>query len=40
MECWASILILTFGTTRTAEWSELHAGRTLIPRKFLGSHFW
>ena len=29
---------LTFGKTRTAELSILRAGRTLPPRKFLGTH--
>ena len=38
MKCWASILTLTFGTTRTAELSVLRAGRSLPPWKFLGSH--
>jgi hypothetical protein len=39
MECWASILTLTFGTTRTAELSARRASRTLPPGKFLGTHF-
>lgn len=34
MECWASVLSLTSGTTRTAESSALDAGRTLASRKF------
>lgn len=29
MECWASTFTLTFGTTTTAEFSALRAGRTL-----------
>ena len=33
MECRASILILTFGVTRMAEWSELLAVRTLTPKE-------
>ena len=36
-ECWASKLTLTLGTARTAELSALCAGRTLAPRKFLGT---
>ena len=40
MEFRASILTLTFGTTRTAELSALRAGCTLTPRKFLGSYFY
>jgi hypothetical protein len=40
MDFRASILTLTFGTTRTAELSALRAGCTLTPRKFLGSHFY
>jgi hypothetical protein len=39
VECWAAILTLTFGTTRAAELSAIRAGRTLPPRKFLGTHF-
>jgi hypothetical protein len=35
MECWASILTLTFGTSRTAELSTSRAGRALPPRIFL-----
>ena len=35
MECWASILILIFDTTWTAELSAVLAGGTLPPRKFL-----
>jgi len=35
MEYWASILILTFGSSRTAELSVLRAGRTYTPRKIL-----
>jgi hypothetical protein len=34
MECSDSILNLTFGTTRTAELSALHAGHTSLSRKF------
>jgi hypothetical protein len=30
---------LTFGTTRPVELSVLRAGRTLLPRIFLGTHF-
>ena len=33
MECSASTLTLTLGTTRMAELSALHAGHTLLPRK-------
>ena len=40
MECWASILTVTFGKTRTAEVTALRAGHTLRPRKSLGAHFW
>jgi hypothetical protein len=40
MGCWASILTVTFGTTRTAEVLPLRASCTLRPRKFLGAHFW
>jgi hypothetical protein len=39
MECWASILILTFSTTKMAQLSALHAGCTLPSRKFLGTNF-
>jgi hypothetical protein len=39
MECWAYILTLPFGTTRTAELSALHTGRASPPRKFLGTRF-
>ena len=38
MECWASILILTFGTTWTAELSATRAVFTLPPRKILGTN--
>jgi hypothetical protein len=38
MECRASILTLTVGTTRTAELSAVRAGRTLPPRKVLGTY--
>jgi hypothetical protein len=30
MECWASILIFTFGTTRTVESSALRTGQTAV----------
>lgn len=33
MECSASILTSTFGTTRMAELSALHAGHSLLPKK-------
>ena len=33
MECWASILTLTFGINRTAELSVLRAVRTLPPKE-------
>jgi hypothetical protein len=39
MECRASILTLTFGTTKTAELSAVRAGRALPRRKFFGTHF-
>jgi hypothetical protein len=38
MECWASILSLTFGTTWTSELSALRAGRNLPSRKFLDTN--
>jgi hypothetical protein len=37
-KCWASIPTLTFDTIRTTKLSALRAGRTLPPRKFLGTH--
>ena len=39
MKFWASILTLTFGTTRTAEFSAIRAGRTFPSRRFFGVHF-
>ena len=39
MECWASFLTFTFGTTRTVELSAARAGRTLPSTKFFGTHF-
>jgi hypothetical protein len=39
MECWASILILTYVTTRTAELSAVLGDRDLPLRKFLCTHF-
>jgi len=39
MECWASILTATLGTTKTAQLLAPHAGRTLPQRKFLATHF-
>jgi hypothetical protein len=38
MECWASILTLTFGTTVMAEVSVLRPGRTSPSSEFLGTH--
>jgi len=38
IEGWASIRTLTFGTPRTPELSAVRTGRTLYPRKFLGTH--
>jgi len=39
VECWASsILTATLGTTRTAQLTVPHAGRTLPARKFLATH--
>jgi hypothetical protein len=38
MECCASILTLTFGTTMTAELSAVGAGRTLPQIKHLSTH--
>ena len=40
IKCRASILTLTFGTTRRAEMSALHTGLTLPPGKFLGAQFY
>lgn len=37
--CSASILALTFGTTKMAELSALCTSRALPPRKFLGTNF-
>ena len=39
MECCASTLTLTFGTTETAELSAVRAGHTLRQRKILGTVF-
>ena len=39
MKCSASILTLTFSKTRVPESSAQRIGRTLPPRKFLGTHF-
>lgn len=33
MECWASMLTLTFGTTRTADLSALRVCRTFTPKE-------
>lgn len=38
-ECWASIFILTFGTTWTTELSALNASQTLHRKQFLRTHF-
>jgi hypothetical protein len=39
VQCWSSILILIFGSPRTAQLSALGSGRTLHQRKFLGIDF-
>jgi hypothetical protein len=38
-KCWASLLTLTPGKTWTAQLSARCSGRTLTPRKILGTHF-
>ena len=39
IECWAAILTWTFDTAGNAELSAARSGRTLPPRKYLGTHF-